>query len=101
MGSKASQNLISSQTLAFSPFSPLFFLKNVIALQMSPKTTFLVFINPLKCKALFGLHTFYHFSFFYLFGLKSLIPHKPLFGHPINPIFHLSLLLYTLAIHLS
>ena len=102
MGSKANQNLISSQTLAFPPFSPLFFLKNKIAHIMSPKTTFLAFIFPLKCKALFGLHPLFIIShFFYLFGLKSLIPHKPLFDHPINPIFHFSLLLYTLAIYLS
>ena len=74
MGSKANQNLISYQTLAFPPFSPLFFLKNEIAHIMSPKTTFLAFIflksirpclafNPFKCKAMFGLHTHSYSSF--------------------------------------
>ena len=68
----------SSQTLDFLHFLLSSSSKTRFALQMSPKTTFLVFINPLKCKALFGLHTFYHFSFFYLFGLKSFILFKPL-----------------------
>ena len=72
MGSKANQNLISIQTLAFPPFSPLFFLKNEIAHIMSPKTTFLAFISlksirlvwpPFKCKAMFGLHTHSYSSF--------------------------------------
>ena len=74
MGSKANQNLISCQTLAFPPFSPFFFLKNEIAHIMSPKTTFLAFIflksirpcltfNSFKCKAMFSLHTHSYFSF--------------------------------------
>ena len=74
MESKANQNLISSQTLTFPPFSPLFFLKNEIAHIMSHKTTFLTFIslksirpclafNPFKCKAMFGLHTHSYSSF--------------------------------------
>ena len=65
MRSKANQNLISSQTLAFPPFSLLSFLKNEIAHIMSPKTTFFAFIFPLKCKALFGLHTFLSFLIFF------------------------------------
>ena len=74
MGSKANQNMICCQTLAFPPFSSLFVLKNEIAHIMSPKTTFLAFIflksirpclafNPFKCKALFGLHTHSYSSF--------------------------------------
>ena len=83
MGGKANQNLISSKTLAFPPFSPLFFLKNKIAHIMSPKTTFLVFIslksirpclafNPFKCKAMFGLHTYSYSSVSLLWSLNHL-----------------------------
>ena len=83
MGSKANQNLISSQTLAFPHFSPLFLLKNEIAQIMSPKTTFFVFIslksirpclafNPFKCKAMFGLHTHSYSSFSLFWSLNHL-----------------------------
>ena len=93
MKSKANPSHSSLQTLDFLPFSPLFFLKNEICSPMSPKTTCLVFIKTLKCKALFSLHTFYHFSsFFYLFGLKSFILFKPCLAQ--NPLFHLGLLFF-------
>ena len=71
MGSKVNQNLISSQILAFPPFSPLFFLKNEIcSSNENPKTTFGL-LNPLKCKALFGLHTYYHFFFSFFLSFWS------------------------------
>ena len=41
-------------------------------------------------KAMFGLHTYSYFSFFSIFGLKSLILDKALFGHKMHS-FDLSL----------
>ena len=77
MGSKANQNLISCQTLAFAPFSPLFFLKNRIAHKMSPKTTFWPFNSLLSVRPCL---TYTHFSFLIFFYLKSLKLPKAMFG---------------------
>ena len=85
MGSKANQNMISCQTLAFPPFLLPSSLKNVCAHKMSPKTTFLAFIflksirpclafNPFKCKAMFGLHTHSYSSFSPFLVFNSLFP---------------------------
>ena len=79
------------QTLAFPFFffSPFSF-KNGICSSKCHKTTFLVFINQLKCKAMFSLHPFSHFPFFFV--LSHLILIRPRLAQ--NPLFHLSLLLF-------
>ena len=89
MGSKANQNLISCQTLAFPSFSPLFFLKNGFAHEMSsPKTIFGLLKSHLSVRPCLAFHPILTSHFPLFFALKSLIPYKALFGHPINPVFH-------------
>ena len=90
MGSKANQNLISCQTLALSPFSPIFFLKNGIAHKMSPKTTFWPFNALLSVRPCLAYTHFSFLNFFFVLSHLSFL--RPCLAQ--NLLFHLSLLLF-------
>ena len=76
-GKQSHQSLIFSQALVLSPpfllpFSP----KNVMCSNEHSKTTFGL-LNSFKCNALFGLHTYYHFSFSPFLVLSHLFYIRP------------------------
>ena len=83
MGRKTQPKPLLLANPRFSPHFLLPFSQNGFAHQMSPKTTFLVFIslksirpclafNPFKCKAMFGLHTHSYSSFSPFWSLNHL-----------------------------
>ena len=78
--------------LANPSFSPPFLLpfsqKWDLLFKMRPKTILWSFKSLLSVRPCLA-YTFLLIShFFSLFALKSLIPYKALFGHPVNPIFY-------------